>query len=83
MLKKFFAAKISACSKIVGNRQLSTSGLEILRTEVGKFNVATPIQSAVTPPSVWFNDPLFHELDKVSSAAATASTTSIRSPTLI
>jgi len=39
---------------------------DALKPEVEKFSLNTPIEAAVTPPSIWFNDQAFHELDKVS-----------------
>jgi hypothetical protein len=51
--------------KTIPKRQLHDSRFDVLKREVEKFDASIPIQSAVTPPSVWFHDPLFHDLDKV------------------
>ena len=66
MLKRISFAKVFVFNRNVPARNLETSGLEILRREVGKFDPKTRIEAAVTPPSVWFSDALFHQLDKVT-----------------
>ena len=65
MLKRISFAKVLFFNGKVPARNIETSGLDVLRREVGKFDAKVAIEAAATPPSVWFNDSLFHELDKV------------------
>ena len=38
---------------------------ELLKTQVQKFDIELPVEKAITPPSSWFTQKTFHELDKV------------------
>ena len=64
MMKKIIFRNV--LSQNIVQRKLHN--FDALKPEVEKFSLNTPIEAAVTPPSIWFNDPTFHELDKVSLA---------------
>ena len=36
-----------------------------LKTQVQQFDTELPVEKAITPPSSWFTQKTFHELDKV------------------
>jgi len=36
-----------------------------LKTQVQQFDIELPVEKAITPPSSWFTQKTFHELDKV------------------
>jgi len=66
----FAALKLgkTATTQFYSLRKFHILQYDNLASEVLKFDSSANIRSAVTPPTTWFHDPIFHKFDQVKNS---------------